>query len=140
MQQNGTYQNSRIEKKKRRSFTWEFKKKLIEDYYGGKITAAELASKHDLHVNEIYKWKYELEGRRKKERQSELKDEGRSPEDIRRIMHLEEELSEYKKKVGEMSFEIDLLKKLHPSLQQAKSISGLEKIRKELGLSKGRVK
>lgn len=129
-----------MSKKPRRKFSWEFKKKLIEDYYGGKITTAQLASKHDLHVNEIYKWKYELEGRRKKERQVELKQEGRSPEDIRRIMQLEEELSEYKKKVGELSFENDLLKKLHPSLQQAKSISGLEKIRKELGLSKGRAK
>lgn len=129
-----------MSKNKRREFSWDFKKKIIEEYYSGKITASQLASEHDLHVDTIYKWKYELEGRRKKERQVELRNEGRNPEDIRRIIALEDELSEYKKKVGELSLENDLLKKLHPSLQQTKSVSGLEKIRKELGVSKGRVK
>ena len=126
--------------KKRRQFTPEFKKEILDKYYKGEITAAQLASEYNLLVETIYKWKYEMEGRRPKERAKELQEEGRSPADIRFIMQLEEELSEYKKKVGELSLENELLKKLRGDSQPTRNVSGLLKIKQELDQLKKRAK
>lgn len=126
--------------RKRRQFTLEFKKELLDKYYKGEITPAQLASEHDLHVEQIYKWKYEIEGQRPKKRLKELQAEGRSSDDIRHIMQLEEELSEYKKKVGELSLENELLKKLKTGSQPTRSVSGFIKIKQELDQLKRRVK
>jgi putative transposase len=126
--------------KKRRQFSQEFKKEIVDKFYKGELTAAQLASEHKLHPEQIYKWKYESEGRRPKERIQELQDEGRSATDIRYIMQLEEELSEYKKKVGELALENELLKKLKSGLPTTRSASGFTKIKQELDQLKRRAK
>lgn len=123
-------------REKRRYFSWEFKRRIVDQYSRGELSAAQLASQHNLHPDFIYKWKYELEKQRKKDREAELAGEGRSSEDIRTIMQLEEEIGEYKKKVGELSLENDLLKKLNPNFQHTKNVSGLERIKRELGRSR----
>lgn len=126
--------------KKRRMFSEEFKKEVVEKYYKGELTTAQLASEHNLHVDQIYKWKYQAEGRKPKERVRELEAEGRSQADIRHIMQLEEELSAYKKKVGELSLENELLKKLKNGSPLTRSVSGFIKIKQELDQLKRRVK
>jgi len=128
-------------KKEKRSFTREFKDKIIEQFYKGEITAAELATKHQLHVDQIYKWKYELTRVRQNERRRELQKEGRNPSDVRYILELEQEMSAYKEKVAELLMQVELLKKVQPGPHPLSSnVSGLEKIKRELGLSKRRAK
>lgn len=128
-------------KTERRKFTREFKEKIIEQFYKNEITAAELASKHQLHPDQIYRWKYELSTVRHNERRRELQKEGRNPSDVRYILELEQEMSAYKEKVAELLMQVELLKKVQPGPRPLSSnVSGLEKIKRELGLSKRRVK
>ena len=58
----------------------------------------------------IDKWRVRQEGKARQERIGELGAEGHHPQDAKRIQRLEEELVEYKKKVGEQTLIIDLLK------------------------------
>ena len=128
-------------KKAKHTYSREFKEKIIEQYYKGEITAAELASQHQLHVDQIYRWKYELNGVRQSERRRELQREGRNPSDVRYILELEQEMSAYKEKVAELLLQVELLKKVQPCPHPLSSnVSGLEKIKRELGLSKRRAK
>ncbi len=128
-----------MSKRKQYKYSTAERQQIVEDYYAKNITSAELASKYSLDVAVIHRWKYELDRQRKTNRKNELLSENRSPEDVKYIMQLEEELLEYKKQLGQAMFENDLLKKAHNSQHKKKS-TGLEAIKKELGLSKGRVK
>lgn len=119
----------------------EMREKLVEQYYKREVTAAQLSSEYGVHADLIYKWKYELDKKRKKQRAKELVNEGRSGADVRYIMQLEQELEEYKKKVGELTLANDFLKKFQTlDCPRTSAVSGLEKIRQELGQRKGRVK
>ncbi|MCB9025611.1 MAG: hypothetical protein H6625_04795 [Bdellovibrionaceae bacterium] len=73
------------------------RRQIVDDYYAKKITSAQLASEYSLDVSVIHRWKYELDRRKKTERKDELLSDGRSAEDVKYIMQLEEELSEYKR-------------------------------------------
>lgn len=57
----------------------------------------------------------QLEAKDRGSRVDELGAEGHHPHDARRIQRLEEELAEYKRKVGEQTLIIDILKKLRQS-------------------------
>ncbi|MCB9024738.1 MAG: hypothetical protein H6625_12425 [Bdellovibrionaceae bacterium] len=128
-----------MSKRKQYNYNQVERRQIVDDYYAKKITSAQLASEYSLDVSVIHRWKYELDRRKKTERKDELLSDGRSAEDVKYIMQLEEELSEYKKQLGQAMFENDLLKKAH-SLQHKKKSTGLEIIKKELAQSKGRVK
>jgi len=63
--------------------------------------------------NLVYHWKAEAEAAQREDRASEIKAGGvRDPRDIKRILDLEDELKEYKKKLAEQIPINDLLKKL----------------------------
>ena len=106
----------------------------------GKLTAQQIADREGVERFQIYSWKQQLELRDKKERIAELTEAGSNPDDVRRMMELEDELEAYKAKVAEQSVMIDLLKKLHPNLQSEKKSSGYVELKRQVSRSKGRVK
>jgi len=127
-------------KKKRKTFDQEYKKRIISEYLEGKATAQEIADREGLDRLQIYSWKTQLEARGKKERYNELTQAGHNPEDVRRMMELEEELQAAKNKIADQALVIDLLKKLHPSFQSEKKLSGYAELKRQVLPSKRRVK
>jgi transposase-like protein len=112
-------------KKPRKKFTQEQRKKAVEEYIGGRA-AAEIAAELGADPTHIYRWKVRFEEEAKGARIDLLESEGHDPEAARHILKLEEELVEYKKKVGELTLINDLLKKLRPkSLQSGSELTGL---------------
>jgi len=128
------------EKKNRRKFPLEYKRRLVEEYLSGQSSAHEIAEREDIATGFIYRWKTQLEEQEKMERIGELESSGSSPDDARRIREMEEELEAYKAKVAEQSLHIDLLKKLHPSFQSERKSSGFAEMKKKLVQSKRRAK
>lgn len=127
-------------KKSRRAFDREYKKRIVSEYLEGSLSAQQIADREGVERFQIYSWKSQLEARDKKERFEELTEAGHNPDDVRRMMELEEELEAYKAKVAEQSVMIDLLKKLHPSFQSEKKSSGYVELKRQVSRSKGRVK
>lgn len=128
-----------MSKKKQPKYNKEQRRKIVDEYYSKKITSSQLASQYSLDVSVVHRWKYELDKRVKADRKDEIVSDGGNKYDAKYIQQLEEEVSEYKKQLGEAQFEIDILKKLHNSRRKKKS-TGLESIKQELGLSKRLVK
>lgn len=103
-------------KKARRQFKPEDRARAVSDYVSGRRSAAQIAAELSCAPNLIYRWKAEAEAERREERASELEVSGvRDPQDIKRILDLEDELEAYKKTVAEQTVLIDLLKKLDQS-------------------------
>lgn len=127
-------------KKSRKSFDREYKKRIVSEYLEGSLTAQQIADREGVERFQIYSWKSQLEARGKKERFEELTEAGHHPDDVRRMMELEEELEAYKAKVAEQSVMIDLLKKLHPNFQPERKSSGYVELKRQVSRSKGRVK
>lgn len=129
-----------MSKKTRKIIPLEDKKRIVSEYLAGKLTAQEIADREGVERFQIYAWKSQLEARAKKGRFSELVEAGHNPEDIRRMMELEEELLAAKTKIADQALVIDLLKKLHPSFQSERKLSGFTELRRQVSRSKGRVK
>lgn len=102
-------------RKPRRHFSDEIKRQAVEDFVAGRRSAAEISAELGVVPGVIYRWRVQLEEQARETRIGELEAEGRNPEDAKRIQRLEEELAEYKRKVGEQTLIIDLLKKLRQS-------------------------
>lgn len=127
-------------KKTRKSYDLEYKKRVVSEYLAGTTSAEEIARREGLERFQIYSWKSQLERRGKTERFEELTSQGSSPEDVRRVMELEEEIEAYKAKVAEQALMIDLLKKVHPSFQSEKKSSGYAELRQRVFPFKRRLK
>ena len=113
-------------RKPRRTFTREQRKKAVEEFVSGTKSAGEIAAELGIDPTHIYRWKVAAEEKAKGLRVDALEAEGHPPEVARHILKLEEELVEYKKKVGELTLINDLLKKLRPkSLQSGSELTGL---------------
>ena len=124
-------------KKERKHFELEYKRRIVQEYLSGNVSAAEIAGREGLEAQSIYRWKGQLEVLAKVERVEAIQQEqGCSLEDARKIRELEEELEAYKLKVAELTLHNDLLKKLHPSFQSEKRSSGFIEIRNTLARSK----
>ena len=122
-------------------FSDEQKQRVVEDYVSGRKTAQELATELGIAHGLIYKWKVRFDESAKVRRIETLQDQGMDLESARRVLDLEAELAEYKKKVGEQAVIIDLLKKLQPpNSPLARESNGLGDIMKQLGRSKRPVK
>ena len=103
-------------KKAKRQFKHEDKLRAVDDYVTGRKTAAQLAVEIGCSPNLIYRWKAEADAARRDDRAAEIEASGvRDPLDIKRILNLEDELEEYKKKLAEQILINDLLKKLRDS-------------------------
>jgi transposase-like protein len=113
-------------RKPRRTFTLEQRQKAVEEFISGSKTAIQIAAELETDPTHIYRWKVSQEEKNKGIRIDALEAEGHDPEAARKILKLEEELEEYKKKVGELTLINDLLKKLPQRTSQSESeLSGL---------------
>jgi transposase len=84
-----------------RSFSFEFKRQVVTDFLEGRAGMHELARRHNLSRNLIRLWiqKYEA---------GELTDE---VVDAVRMAEYESKIAELERKVGQLTMEVDLLKK-----------------------------
>lgn len=120
-------------KKTRNYHTIEYKRKLVEEYVSGTTTVEAIAAREKIERAMLYKWKAQLENRAREERVEKLENEGHDPDDIRRIMELEDELAAAKEKIADQALAIDLLKKIQPNFQSGKKSSGYAALKQALG-------
>ncbi len=129
-------------KKTRRKFTQEQRDKAVDEYLSGERSAQQIAEELNTDVQTIYRWKVTREEKSKGARIDELIEEGNSRDQAQRILDLEFEIEEYKKKLAEQVLMVELLKKSPRSkpLVQESELTGLIKTTRKLGRKKGRVK
>ena len=102
-------------KKYRKRFTTDQRDKAIDEYVSGAKTAQEVAQELGTDVANVYRWKTVREEKAKGSRIEELIDQGGTLAQAKRIVELEQELEEYKKKLAEEVVINNLLKKLQTS-------------------------
>ena len=95
-------------RKKRRNFSSKFKAKVALEALREQKTLAELASKYELHANQITAWKKELiEG------SSELFERKRGPKEE----YDKDKEAKLYQQIGQLQFELDWLKKKYKELE-----------------------
>lgn len=126
--------------KKNKKWPLEFKKKVVSEYLTGNYTVKELSKKYGFEHDptRIYKWRHELNQVKHGEKIEDLKTQGYSFEQAKRILELEAEIVEYQKKLAEQVVINDLLKKLRQPLSSVhvKNASGLTDTLRSLGPNK----
>lgn len=129
-------------KKNRKRHDTEYKRRIVQEYLAGELTAQQIADREGLHFGQIYRWRTQLENHTRRDRLEEIQVENPQAtlEQARRIQELEEELGDYQKKVAQLMLENDLLKKLQPSYLSGKKSSGYIEIKRSLAPSKRRPK
>jgi transposase-like protein len=127
-------------KRSRKHYDFEYKKRIVQEFLTGR-SANEIAEAEGLVSAQIYKWKSQLENRKRLERIEEIQaEEGVSLEQARKIRELEEELAAAKEKIADLTMVNDLLKKIQPSSRSEKRSSGYIETKRSLGLKRGPVK
>lgn len=86
--------------KKYRHFDEEFKRDLVARIDSGTLTASQACREHNLSPSLVDRWKRQIHEGTLRSKPSA------------REKQLERELEQYKKKVGELSMQVDLLKKI----------------------------
>ncbi len=86
--------------KKYRHFDEEFKREVVARIDSGEVTKSQVSREHNLSPSLVDRW------------QKQIHDGSMRSRPSAREKQLERELERYKKKVGEQSMQIDLLKKL----------------------------
>lgn len=128
-------------KKPRKQYDLEYKRRVVQEYLGGDVTAKALAEREGLEPGQIYTWKVQLAERARDARIEEIADtKGVNFEQARQIRELEEELEATQRKLAQVVLENDLLKKLHQDYPSARKSSGYIETKQLLARSKGRVK
>jgi|688.fasta_scaffold365693_1 transposase-like protein len=129
-------------KKNRKKYDLAYKRKVVQEYLEGKLTAQQIADREGLIPGQIYNWRVQVENRARHERLEAIQIENPETtlEQAKRIQELEEELADYRQKVADQSMMIDLLKKLQPGSPYVKKLSGYAEIKSSLGRSKRRPK
>jgi transposase-like protein len=129
-------------KQNRKKYEFEFKRKIVQEYLEGKLTAKQIAEREGLDVGQLYTWRIQVENRARHERVEAIQAENPEStlEQARRIQELEEELEDYRQKVADQSMIIDLLKKIQPGSPYVKKLSGYAETKSTLGRSKRRPK
>jgi transposase len=98
--------------KKNRYFDEEFKRNLIAQIDNGMLTKAQASREYQLAPSLIDRWQQQVHEGTLRARPSA------------REAQLERELERYKKKVGELSIQVDLLKKLNEVSASMRESSG----------------
>ena len=97
-------------KRKYRHHTLEYKQKIVQEIENNVRSLSAVCRQDSLAMTMVERWRQQV-------REGTLQDHPTARE-----RHLEKELERYKKKVGELSMEIDLLKKIEDySLRMRKS-------------------
>lgn len=125
-------------KKQRIKYGLDYKQKLVDEFIAGASSAQEIAEREGLEAAHLYNWKSQLERRAKKERVSELVDEGSTAEAARRILELEEELEDARKLIAVYAMANEFLKKIQTPPE--KKSSGYIETKRRWGRSKWRAK
>jgi transposase-like protein len=114
---------------KRSRHSFEFKKKVVEEFEKGLGTAQELGRKHGVHPISIYQWKKKFE-------------EGTVVDlPTKRERELEKQLAEAERKIGQLLIERDIFKKLQEDrLREQKRSGGLKSFKMRLAGSNGPAK
>lgn len=114
--------------KKYRTFSYQFKKELVEQIDAGMISQGQAAREHDISPSLITRWIVQVH-------------EGNLVEKpTAREKKLERELEHYKKKVGELTLVNDFLKKIAERSQRMKRLNSCVVTQKTLDRSKEPVK
>jgi len=94
--------------RKKRSFTEEFRKKIVEEFETGRFSVKELAYLHKIHPQLIYRWIYKYSTVNKRgyrvvelEKSSTMK-----------LKEMQKKLAEYERIIGQKQLEIDYLNKI----------------------------
>ena len=128
-------------KKQRQHYELDYKRRIVQEYLSGVISAEELAQRENLERGQIYKWRVQLERRdRLSCIETIAETEGVSIEQARRIRELEEELAATQQRLAQTLLECDLLKKLQPNSPFASASSGYIDTKRLLVRSRGRAK
>jgi len=126
---------------KKKHYDLEYKRRIVQEYLHGAITAQSLAEREGLERGQIYNWKVQLEVKARNARIETIADtEGVSFDQARKIRELEEELEATQKKLAQTILECDLLKKVHQNSPSARSSSGYIETKQFLARVKGRQK
>lgn len=125
-----------MKKRNKRKFTEEEKRTAVAEYISGKRSAEEIATELKVTPQYIYNWRVRFDELAKGEHISSFEAQGIDPKTAKLLAEKDEELRAYKEKVAELSLHVDLLKKLHPTLQRSTSANGYAEIVKALKPSK----
>jgi transposase-like protein len=132
---------SSSKKRSRKSYDIEYKRRIVQEYLRGSITAEALAVREGVERVQIYKWKVQLDNRARDERIEQIAgEEGVSLDQARKVRELEEELEATQRKLAQVVLECDLLKKIQPNSPFARRSSGYIETKQLLARSKGRAK
>ena len=125
----------------RRQYDLEYKKRIVQEYLQGEVSAHVIAEREGLERGQIYSWKVQLENRSREARIETIAEtEGVSLDQARQIRELQEELEASQKKIAQLVLENDLLKKIQPNSQYLKKSSGYIETKQHVARFKGRVK
>ena len=128
-------------KKQRQHYELDYKRRIVQEYLSGVISAEELAQRENLERGQIYKWRVQLERRARLSRIETIAEtEGISIEQACRIRELEEDLAATQQKLAQTLLECDLLKKLQPNSPFASASIGYIDTKRLLVRSRGRAK
>jgi transposase-like protein len=131
-------------KKPKQHYDIEYKRRIVQEFLQGEITAVALAEREGIERAQIYKWKIQLDHLARRGRVDDLIESGASIEQARRIRDLEEELQATQKKLAQTVVEKELfeelVKKTDPSSPYARKSSSFVDIKNALARSKGRSK
>jgi transposase-like protein len=111
--------------KKYRQFSEEFKRSLIAQIESGAISKTAAAREHEISPSLIDRW------------QQKTHDGTLQSRPTARERQLERELDQYKKKVGELTLQNELLKKLNETCASMRRSSGYVVTGGTMGRSKG---
>lgn len=116
-----------MNKKTRRKYTPEEKRKAVADFISGTKTAQQVVQDLDTDPNAVYRWKAIQEEEAKGVSADEIIFKHSSQELSDYIKRQQDEIEAYQKKVAEQALIIDLLKKLRQqgSLPPESELSGL---------------
>ena len=98
--------------KKYRQFSEEFKRSLVAQIDSGAISKSAVAREHEISPSLIDRW------------QQKIHDGTLQSRPTARERQLERELDRYKKKVGELTIQNELLKKLNETCASTRRLSG----------------
>ena len=91
--------------KKRRTFTSEFKTKVVLELLKGQLTTAQISSKFEVHQNQISLWKKHFMANI----HHVFEDEKKKPPS----KDYQHEMDDLYKKIGQLNMDLDWLKKKH---------------------------
>jgi transposase-like protein len=129
-------------KRSRKTFSKELRDKVVDLYLSGSKSAEELALEFETDVQNVYRWKTLREQKTKDFQFNQLIDTGSTYAEAKKIMELQLELDEYKKKLAQEVIINELLKKLIQSKtsQPESELTGLIRTTHQLDQKRKRVK